>query len=135
DRADEPAERTIRLRPVGRVQGRIVADRPELARGITLYFTTEEGVRLGSWSAEGEAHAVTDDQGRFSVPALASGMMRVEGGVDPALPARLRLPELVPVRPADATRLEIALEPAVKVRGIVRARESGTPLADASISV
>ena len=135
DRADEPAERTIRLRPVGRVEGRIVADRPELARGVTLYFTTEEGVRLGSWSVEGEARVITDDRGRFSVPALASGMMRVEGGVDPALPARLRLPEQIPVRPDDATRLDIPLESAVKVRGIVRSRETKEPLAGASISV
>ena len=42
DKADEPAERTIRLRPVGRVEGRIFASRPELARGVELYFSTEE---------------------------------------------------------------------------------------------
>jgi RNA polymerase sigma factor (sigma-70 family) len=135
DKADEPAERTIRLRPVGRVEGRIVASRPELARGVDLYLSAEEELHPGGWVAEGEAHVVSDEQGRFSVPALASGMMRIEGGVDRALPFRLRLLEGLMVRPGDATRLELPLEAAVKVRGIVRSRETKEPLAKATISV
>ena len=81
DKADEPAERTIRLRPVGRVEGRIVASRSELARGVDLYLSTEEELHMGGWAAEGEAHVVSDEQGRFSVPALASGAMRIDGVV------------------------------------------------------
>jgi len=132
---DEPAERTVRLRPVGRVEGRIVADRPELARGVVLHLSTEEELRAGGWAAEGEARVVTDEAGRFAVPALASGMMRVEGSVDPALPVRLRLPDRLMVRPGDATRVEIPLEAAVKVRGVVRSRDTKGPLAGATISV
>ena len=35
--ANEPAERTLRLRAVGRVEGRIVTSRPEWAAGVTVY--------------------------------------------------------------------------------------------------
>ena len=135
DRADEPAERTVRLRAVGRVEGRIVADRPEQARGVTLYFTTEAALNLGSWQAEGLARVVTDLDGRFAVPALAAGKLRIEGAVDAALPVRLRLPDALTVRPDDATRFDIPLVPAVKVRGIVRAHGSNEPLAGAQVSV
>ena len=135
DKADEPAERTIRLRPVGRVEGRITASRPELARGVDLYLSTEEELHTGAWVAEGEAHVVSDEQGRFSVPVLASGAMKIQGSVDRALPFRLRLPERLIVRPGDATRLELPLDAAVKVRGIVRSQEKKEPLAKATISV
>ena len=74
DTAHEPAERTVRLRPVGRVEGRFTSARPELARGLDVYLSTvKPGPDLTRSQTEGEAHAVADDQGRFNFAALADG--------------------------------------------------------------
>ncbi len=136
DREDEPAQRTIRLRQVGRVEGRVIAVRPEHVRGLTVFLTTEDrGHDPTTGQTESEATAVTDDQGRFTVPNLASGTLKVGVGVAREWPVRPRIPEALVVRPGETTRFAFALEPAVKVRGIIRDKKTQAPLAAATIVV
>ena len=59
--------RTIELSPVGRVEGRIVADDPEIARSRKL-TGRDLGQRRGS-PAMGLEYLTTDPQGRFVIPA------------------------------------------------------------------
>ena len=133
----EPAEPTIRLQPVGRVEGRIRTSRPEWVAGITVFVTTSSGsVRFpGFGGFEGSASAVTRPDGTFLIPAVAAGQLEIVTPLDNALPARTRIPENLEVRAGQSTLAEIRLEQAVRVRGVVRVRETGEPVAGASIAI
>jgi RNA polymerase sigma factor (sigma-70 family) len=137
DAATEPAERAIRLRAVGRLEGRIVTSHPEWAAGVTLYVTTNseaDGIG-GAGSIEGFAKAVSEANGSFVIPTIATGQLRVSGQVDQTLPVRPRFPEGLEVRRGQPTLAEIRLEKAVRLRGAMRIKEAGEPVAGASISV
>jgi hypothetical protein len=55
--------------------------------------------------------------------------------VDPSFPVRPRLPERIDIGEGTTAHVEIPLVPAVHVRGIVRVKPDGTPVAGALISV
>jgi hypothetical protein len=134
--ANEPAERTLRLRAVGRVEGRIVASRPEWAAGVTVYVTTStsnDSVGLGG--IEGSAIVVTHPDGSFVVPAVAAGRLEIGARLDQSLPVRARFPNTLEVRSGQSTRAEIRLEKALRVRGLIRVKDTGEPVAGASILI
>ena len=135
--ATEPAERTIRLRAVGRVEGRIVASRPEWAAGVTIYVTTNSASdRFGGFgSIEGFAKAVSEPNGSFIMPAVATGHLKISGRVDQTQPVRPRFPEMLEVSAGQPTLAEIPLEKAVRVRGVIRIKDTREPVAGASIHV
>src|SRR5206468_2738534 len=64
----------IRLRPVGRVAGRITGSDPTLASGLKISLTAAPRSNEGS-KLVGLAETVTDRSGRFSVSDLAEGMV------------------------------------------------------------
>lgn len=71
DRDLEHPVREIRLRPTGRIEGRLVGDRPEWLRKVPLAFTVDNP---DEWTdTHGKARVVTDDNGHFEVPVIASG--------------------------------------------------------------
>jgi len=135
DVATEPAERTIRLRPVGRVEGRIVTSRPEWAAGVTVYVSTDSSFErvVGEGGIEGSAKVITRPDGSFVVPALATGRLTLAARLDQALPVRPRFPETLEVRAGQSTLAEIPLEKAVRVHGVIRVKDNGQPVAEASI--
>ena len=136
DAATEPAQRTISLRPVGSTEGRIVASQPEWAAGVSLYVTTELDRVAGQAAAtEGGARAVTQADGSFTVPAIATGKLRIGARVDQTLPVRPRLPGTLEVRAGQATHAEIPLEKAVRATGVIRVKDTEKPVAGAWISV
>jgi Carboxypeptidase regulatory-like domain len=135
DKAWEPAQRTIRLRATARVEGRVVADQPDRARGLKIYMSTAASADLGRGPIEGGAEVVTGDDGTFSVPAIATGSLDLGLTISPTLPVRPKLPESIVVRPGKVTRVEIPLKSAVKVRGIIRVKGPARPVPGASIHV
>jgi hypothetical protein len=130
-------ELTIRLRPAGRVEGRIVAQRPEWARGVRIRLTTLPEKADDPNAPQGTAQLVSDDEGRFTVPAIAAGSMKVYAYVPAYLPVRPRVPYPMEVAAeADgATTLEIPLERAVRIRGVVRVKGTNEPVSRARIAV
>lgn len=127
--------REIRLRPTGKIAGRLTGDRPEWLRKVRLAFTVNN---QEEWTIpKGEAEVFTDDDGRFEVPVIASGgPLHRYVFVDPALPVRPRLTDDIFVVDAGETlRLEIPLVATVKVHGKVLAKNSGKPIANSEISL
>ncbi|MGO9108872.1 MAG: carboxypeptidase regulatory-like domain-containing protein, partial [Thermoguttaceae bacterium] len=120
--------RTIRLRPVGKIEGRVIADPPETARDVRFVFTTEDLGNNPPWPTEGNADVKSDKDGRFVVPALAAGVLMIEVLVNENQPLRPKLPEFVRFRAAETISLEIPMVPTVPVRGSVRAKDTGKPI-------
>jgi RNA polymerase sigma factor (sigma-70 family) len=127
----------IRLRSVGRLAGRLVAKTPEAVRGIS--------VRVGSLEADagpgaslyrsGLATVQAGADGRFEVPALAEGQLIVQVVFPKGAPFRAREPgwREVTLRADKRTDLEIPVESAVRVKGVVREKGSGKPVAGAAL--
>jgi hypothetical protein len=123
--------REIRLRPVGRVEGRIEAARREWTKGVKIYLST-----AGSLGHEGGlAEVTTGDDGRFVVPAIAEGKLDVSPRLDPSVPARPRSISDVEIRGNQTTKFVLFLQKAVRIRGKIRVKGSGEPVAGASIVV
>jgi RNA polymerase sigma factor (sigma-70 family) len=121
--ATEPAQNELRLRPAGRIEGHIVASRPEWTRGVKIYLsTTSPVVGLGpsDGQPEGVARVTTGDDGTFTVPAIAEGKLSVSPRVDQRLPARPRPIGDVFIQSHQTTKVAIFLQKAVRVRGSIR---------------
>ncbi|HEY2837753.1 MAG TPA: M56 family metallopeptidase [Pirellulales bacterium] len=135
---ETPAEREFRLRPVGRIEGRIIAEPIALTHGMVVAIDSNDlADRDGMKSATGSAMIQVDEQGRFVIPEIAFGALRVQATCDERLPIRPRLPESkeVVLFEGETLKLDIPLEMCVKVRGLVRAKGTGHPIAGAAISV
>jgi RNA polymerase sigma factor (sigma-70 family) len=126
-----PARREIHLRPAGRIWGRMIADRPEWARGVKLSIMTSDP---GHLDTEATAEVVSRADGLFLIPAIAAGRARFTITVDPALRVLPRIPA-AEVKPDAVTRVEIRLERTVRIRGAIRSRETGDPIAGAEILI
>lgn len=115
DRDLEQPVRDIRLREVARIEGRLVGERKEWLRGVRLAFTVGN---QDEWTqTEGEARAVTDENGHFEIPVIASGgPLRTYVMLDPSLPVRPRLNDNFFLAAGETMKLEIPLVSAPKVR-------------------
>jgi hypothetical protein len=134
-RPDAEVVRTLRLLPVGRLIGRIVAGDLEAVRGLTVRVLTDPDRSADLAEIGGWASVVTDDQGRFTVPALAAGTLAVS--VDPRwdLPWRSRPVSRSRVQPATTTELTIPFVAAARLSGVVHETASGLPLAGVGVAV
>ena len=137
---------TLQLAPVGRIEGQVVAAQPELFRGMSVSITTRQRTTAverkknlaNSLQASGQAELHVDADGRFVVPAIAAGDVTLDAQIaDERLPVRPRVIEndQVKVVPGRTTRIEISMEMLVKVHGLIRAKVTGKPVADAAIFV
>lgn len=123
-------EETIHLRPVGKIDGQVIAEQPEMARGVRLVFTTEESLVDGLGDVE------SDEQGRFTIPAIAVGYLRIEAYTDETSPLRPRIPESTfSVSEGETTAVQIEMAPTVLVRGSILAANTGRPIPDAAIYI
>jgi uncharacterized GH25 family protein len=134
DRDAAEAVRDIRLRETAKIEGRLVGERQEWLRGVRVNMATDS---QDEWNdTRGQAKAVTDDDGRFDVPVIASGgPLHLYVNLDPALPVRPRLNDNLHLEPGESLKLEIPLVPAPKVHGKVLAKSNGKPIANAEISL
>lgn len=126
--------KVIRLQHVGRITGRLVGD-PAAVRRRPL--------RLSSFSPPGDPHQAafnreltTDDEGRFEIPEIAVGHHGVR-----TLP-RYDFPwyafsqgGLSAIEPGKTVELIMPLKPAIHVRGEIRERGTGKPIAGVRIKV
>jgi RNA polymerase sigma factor (sigma-70 family) len=136
--AAEPARRVIRLRPAGRVEGHVVAARPEWTRGVKVYLATNHATAPfgpGVGATEGSSEVTTDDNGRFVVPAIAEGRLELAAHLDPSRPVRPRPIDHAEVRAHETATLAIFLQKALRLRGAIRVKGTGEPVAGASIYV
>lgn len=127
-------EREIRLRPTATIKGRLVGESPKWVRGVKLGFTTDN--RDESKEPQGLAEVVTDDEGRFEVPVIASGgPLRTYVSLDPTLPVRPLLKDGLYLTAGETMQLEIPLVAAPLVHGKVVAKPTGKPVPNAEISL
>ncbi len=121
-------QETLALAAAGRVEGRVVAADPDAARGCAL--TLRSGAAPGP---VGVAEADADAEGRFAVPSLAEGALRLtitpRAGVA-FLPGPGDPPAVAAGR---TTSWTVDLKPAARLRGVVRDRDGNAPIADAGI--
>jgi len=113
--ADGNGVMTVRLAPVGRVTGIVVADDPSGVGGLTVRAMTRPQTP-GSGAAMGEAGAVTDAGGRFAIPALAAGRLALNVVVPRGSGLSPRLPADRTVEPGKATEVEIPLKGSGRLR-------------------
>jgi hypothetical protein len=137
-KSTDPPEQTLRLRPVGRIEGRIAVDQLELTRGMFISIETTDPDNVTDLrAATGVATVKPDDHGRFVIPEIAEGEVEIDTHSDERLPVRPRLPdrrELV-LSAGETASLEIPLEMAVRVQGVVRAKDTGKPISGVTLSV
>lgn len=124
-------EWTLPLRRVGRLAGRVVADDPAQARGVVLWGSTwSDAPSRPVAPSSGEFRAVSDAEGRFEVPEMAAGKLLFSS--DPTAPDLIAQP--VRGRTIEAggrTEVDLVLKRGIPVRGVVRERETGRPVAGA----
>ena len=119
----KPAEDlTINLAAMGRVRGRVVADKPEAARNVSVVIHTQ--LRRSGLSGLAYAEAVSDDQGRFEV-SIAEGELNVRiVELKPSYLLPIDHRENQVLSAGETAEVEVRIMPAVRVRGVVR--EKGT---------
>jgi len=137
NRQPSGARTELKLSPVGRIEGRVLADQKDLFRDMVLAVETENDGTPDRDTGSGVALLSPDQDGRFVIPQIAAGLVQLDAIVNERLPVRPRLPERdqIEVLPGKTARIDIPLEMAVRVHGVIRVNGSGEPVAGASISV
>lgn len=125
--------RTIDLVPVGRVEGRIVADDPALARHRKLMAVTWAG-RRGP-PAIGLERPMTDDQGRFTIPEAPVGDLTASANPPAGSPAFFQMTSPAKVEAGRTTQVELRPLRTVRLRGTLRERGTGAPIAGAGVNL
>ena len=118
------------------VVGRVIADDPAAVRGLPVYLSTlgEDYQDLTRHLPEGEAWIVTDDQGRFRVPALATGIFFASVQVPEE--SLYRAPSIRDrdFKASSRIEIEIPLKRMIHVRGVVREKGTGKPIEGVGVS-
>ncbi|QEH38075.1 Dioxygenase [Aquisphaera giovannonii] len=133
-----PPGTPIALAPVGKVAGRLVA--PADHRGPLKGLAVRVRSRVGGFEGSGvsaEAVAPCDAAGRFEFPAIATGLLeiRVVAEGEGATPLRAIAVEDLVLEPGSAIEREVPLRPTVRVRGEVREKGPGRPIAGVLITI
>lgn len=133
DSAQEPAVRTITLRPTGRVEGRLISDNPEVIRNAKFYVSQDDYRGKHTY---GTALVVTDLEGRFVVPEFPEGKIELApGAINHAFPLRPRIPSKLQVYAGDTTTVEIPYEATVRLHGRVQTKTDSKPIDGGLVSV
>jgi hypothetical protein len=114
-----PADKSITLAPMGRVRGRLVADKPEASRNIPVSITTSQ--RRDALTRYAYAEAITDNQGRFEVP-IAEGELHVgvvRQQLKPAYLCPIAEEKKRVLRAGETVEMELRVVPAVRVHGVM----------------
>ena len=138
DMDDDGAEPTLELRPVGRIEGRLVTDQLDLVRGLWITVSSYSlASRDDREQAQGRAAVQVDGEGRFVVDQIASGSLIMQAAWDMQLPIRPRMPDGrdAALLPGETVRVDIPLEACTRVHGVVRIETTGRPVAGAKVWV
>jgi beta-lactamase regulating signal transducer with metallopeptidase domain len=130
------SDEVLQVRNAVPVVGRVSANDPAAVRGLPVYFTSHvDGSRDPTRHQPlGEAWAVTDDRGRFHVPALATGSFSASVAV-PAQ-ALYRAPRISDrdFKASSRIEIEIPLKRMLHVRGVIREKGTGRPIEGVGVS-
>jgi protocatechuate 3,4-dioxygenase beta subunit len=131
-------QKTVTLLPVGRVSGRVHTGDGAAARGVSVTVSSREAQssnQAANIFRNGQAVVTTDETGRFEVPALAAGSLEILVTMPRNSTLRARVPagRSMQVKPGAVTQLDIPVEPAVRVKGVVRERGTGKPIAGLTV--
>ena len=129
---DETPTRTIRLRTTGRLEGQLLSDEKRAIANTPILISQSD---FAGKKTSATATVETDDDGRFVVPAVATGPIRLGIQVDKSLPLRPRIPEDLRIQAGKTTSVEIPYEKPVRIHGRVQTHRQGTPIAGAQLSV
>jgi RNA polymerase sigma factor (sigma-70 family) len=124
----------IRLRPVGRLKGRLLGDPQAIRRHRlrVLGFSAPDDPVQFSYAQE----ITTDDEGRFDFPMIAAGqhsVRTVDRCDSPWIIGRTK--GLVDIPPGQTTEVVLTMKRAVRVRGLVRERGTQKPIAGVRMAV
>jgi RNA polymerase sigma factor (sigma-70 family) len=130
--------KTLTLQPVGRLSGRVTAPDAAAVRGLSLTIVSHgDPNRPDEIYVGGLAVVKPDGEGRFEVPALAQGNLAfvVQAPKDSPLRAQVPAYRSLTLKAGATTNVTIPLKPAVRVKGVVRERGTGKPIAGMSLLV
>ncbi len=143
------AERMLKLRPVGRITGRLTTTDPQALRGIKLVFSTTatpaftagiakpaNGKNCTVWESEGTAVVAADEAGRFVVPAIAEGDLKVFFLDIPAKSSLLPSPpSLLSVQAGETLSVDLPMLRTTVVHGTILTQDTRQPVAGAELSI
>lgn len=128
-------ERTIRLRPLGRIIVKLIGNDPKALAGWTITASTRpDPARLMTWSTC-TAQGRTDATGRVTLGPLAEGQVVFRVAPPRDVPYLATPPRPVPLRGGETLELSVPVERAIKVVGSVREHGTGKPAAGITVSV
>jgi hypothetical protein len=127
---------TLALRPVGRLDVRVVAEDPRTLKGWTITassWPTEAGYR-GPYTTHW-ARGTTADDGRAEFPPLAEG--QVLWNIKPPEGSAYLVARQPPamIRAGAVETVDIAIRRGVRIEGIVRESPSGDPIAGVKLDI
>ncbi|HZW31241.1 MAG TPA: carboxypeptidase regulatory-like domain-containing protein [Isosphaeraceae bacterium] len=101
--------RAITLKPAGRLTGRVQVEDPSTARGLEVIVLTRPRTTAGPW-VTGEGRTTTDAEGRFEIPNLAAGELRLNVRPPDGTKLRPKLPTNLTIEPGKSTEVTISME-------------------------
>ena len=128
-------DRTIRLRPIGHLSGKVVIDDPSKLKGWKVAVWTTPDDEPGYTGSVGNYWKLTDDQGRFDFPTLATGDLVLTARAPAGAPY---LDTRVNGKKVEAgAKLVIEVQPlrGVLVEGFVREAGTGAPMPGVWVSL
>ncbi|MGV3605984.1 MAG: M56 family metallopeptidase [Planctomycetaceae bacterium] len=129
--ASQVTTRRMQLCQTGSIQGKLTGDPAYVGNVRIQIYTRQSEIIL---SATGQAEVLTDKQGHFQIPAIASGSIDAFIQVEDSWPVRPRVPQNARVEDGLPATLEIKLDQTRKVHGLVRGKKSQKPLSNLDIS-
>ena len=132
-RPEDPVSRTITLRSTGGLQGQFVAESRDVLRDMKGYVYQSD---FGGKHTYAYAMIEIDDDGKFEIPALAEGEIRLVFRVaDAAGTVRPKIPDPLVISAGETTQIEIPFVETVLVRGRVQTKSGKKGVEGARISV
>ena len=124
-----PKPKRVWLRPASSLKGRLTADDPEMVKGWRVRAYARSGDPTGREpGTTGYATGTTDDEGRFSFPVIAPGVLQLDLKPPGDLPVLADLPRSLAVVEGRENSVTIPLRPAATIAGVVRERGTGAPV-------
>ena len=133
-RDDDLGVMAIDLVPVGRVEGRITPGDAEMIinnRELTVFVRDRRGGSL----ALGVFYLRTDPRGRFAIPEVPVGRLVANGTPTAGSPWYLQATSRLEVEARRTTWVEVKAIKGVRLRGVVRERGTGIPIAGVGVVV
>ena len=135
--ADKDKLFSLRFRKVGRIEGQVVSENPEWLKSVRLWVEskTKRVERDQICLGQGIARTIkVDSDGKFQIPALATGSLTISASCDAKVPVYPRVPVDLTLGAGQILNLRIPLERTTKVTGRI-VNGNGDPVPNAVLSI